>query len=382
MQIVLSKKSDVPLRQQLAEQIVFLITTGQLRAGEELPSVRALARQSKVHHNTVSEAYQDLVRRGWLTRRHGSRLVVGTSSGAPPVEPHDLDELINESIQRAKSMGYTLQALRQRVRERLLAQPPDHLLVVEQEPGLREIMQAEVRERLGWSAEGCSFEEFTNEPGLAIGAQVLVANHLVEDMKPLVSRIRPAIGIVHSRAGDQVDLIRKLQDPSIVAVVSVSESLLKTARSFLAPELGNRHTLKEIWVAHDIPISLGAADLVFCDSITLSIVRSRRKVHYRLIAADCLEHMPRLSASIDAVNWLMIPRGEVLSKLKFPTARTTHRSDRACILVVKSKKCTSPPLVDLQSRHANYLVILRDPAPRPRCISLPRFPQFPRPRLP
>jgi Bacterial regulatory proteins, gntR family len=50
MQISLSKNSDVPLRQQLAEQIVFLITTGQLRAGEELPSVRALARRVKVHH--------------------------------------------------------------------------------------------------------------------------------------------------------------------------------------------------------------------------------------------------------------------------------------------------------------------------------------------
>lgn len=291
MQIVLNKKSDVSLRQQLAEQIVFLITTGQLQAGEELPSVRTLARQNKVHHNTVSEAYQDLVRRGWLTRRHGSRLLVGTSSGAPLVKPHDLDELINESIQRAKNMGYTLQALRQRVRERLLAQPPDHLLVVEQERGLREIMQAEVRKRLGWSAEGCSFEEFTKEPGLAIGAQVLVANHLIEAVKPIVSRSRPAIGIVYSRAGEQVDQIRNLQNPSIVAVVSVSESLLKTARSFLAPEIGNRHTLKEVLVAQDTPISLGAADLIFCDSITISSVRSRRKVHYGLIAADCLEQI-------------------------------------------------------------------------------------------
>jgi DNA-binding transcriptional regulator YhcF (GntR family) len=291
MQIALSKKSDVPLRQQLAEQVVFLITTGQLRAGEELPSVRALARQSKVHHNTVSEAYQELVRRGWLTRRPGSRLVVGTTSGAPLAQQHDLDELINESIQRARNMGFTLQALRQRVRERLLAQPPDHLLVVEEELGLREIMKAETKEQLGWPAEGCSPEELTNEPGLAIGAQVLVANHLVELMKPLVPRNRPAIGIVHSRAGEHVDLIRKLQNPSIVAIVSVSESVLRTARSFLAPELGNKHILKELLVAQKTPIKLDAADLVFCDSITHSIVRSRRKVHYRLIAADCLEHI-------------------------------------------------------------------------------------------
>jgi GntR family transcriptional regulator len=128
MLISLTKNSDVPLRQQLAEQIVFLITTGQLHAGEEMPSVRALARHVEVHHNTVSEAYQDLVRRDWLTRRRGSRLTVGTHSGASLQMASNLDELINESIQRAKDMGYSLQALRARVRERLLAQPPDHIL--------------------------------------------------------------------------------------------------------------------------------------------------------------------------------------------------------------------------------------------------------------
>jgi GntR family transcriptional regulator len=105
MQISLTKDSDVPLRQQLAEQIVFLITTGQLRPGEELPSVRALARQTKIHHNTVSEAYQDLVRRNWLARNRGSRLIVGTGSGSKSKGQPSLDELINESIQRAREMA-------------------------------------------------------------------------------------------------------------------------------------------------------------------------------------------------------------------------------------------------------------------------------------
>ncbi len=291
MQITLSKNSDIPLRQQLAEQIVFLITTGQVQVGEELPSVRALARLSKVHHNTVSEAYQDLVCRGWLTRRRGSRLIVGIASGAPLVRPHDLDELINTSIQRAREMGYTLQALRQRVRERLLAQAPDHLLVVEQEPGLREIIQTEVRASLGRTVQSCSYEEFVREPGLAIGAQVLVANHLIEDIKPLIARSRPAIPILYSRVTEQFELICKLQNPSIVTLVSVSQSLLRTARSLLAPAVGRKHTLNEILVDRSVPIRLGTSDLVFCDSITVAAVRSRRKVHYRLITADCLEHI-------------------------------------------------------------------------------------------
>ena len=47
MDIRLSKESEVPLRQQLAEQIVFLITTGKLRSGQRLPSVREVARRLK-----------------------------------------------------------------------------------------------------------------------------------------------------------------------------------------------------------------------------------------------------------------------------------------------------------------------------------------------
>jgi GntR family transcriptional regulator len=291
VQIELSKDSEVPLRTQLADQIVFLIRTGQLQAGVELPSVRAFGRQIGVHHNTVSEAYQDLVGRGFLTRRRGSRLMVGAGPIASSVGRNGLDELINESIERARDMGYTLQALRLRVRERLLAQPPDHVLVVEQEPGLRDIITAEVHESSGWLAQGCSYDDFTAEPGLAIGAQVLVAKHLMESVKPHVPATRPAIGIVYSQAAEELNLLRKLHKPSIVAVVSVSELLLKTARSLLAPEIGRRHTLNLHLVVPGAPIDPGAADVVICDTVTMGKVRSRHTVRYRLVAADCLEHI-------------------------------------------------------------------------------------------
>lgn len=291
MQIALSKNSDVPLRQQLAEQIVVLITTGQLRAGEALPSVRALARQSNVHHNTVSEAYQELVRRGWLTGRRGTQLVVGTGTGAPLVKPHTLDELINETIERAKEMGYTLQALRQKVLERLMVQPPDHFLLVEPEPGLREIIRQEIIDGLGLPVESCSLEDFASESSLTIGAQVLAANHLLNDLKKLVQQSRPTIGLVYSQAAEHVELIRKLKDPSMVAVVSVSESLLRTARGLMAPAIGRKHTLNEVLVMKDAAVNLDTVDLVFCDTITVCMVRSRRKIHYRLLSSACLEHL-------------------------------------------------------------------------------------------
>ena len=103
MQIHLSRNNDVPLQEQIAEQVVFLISTGKLRAGQQLPSVRTMAVRLKIHHNTVSKAYQELVKRGWLVRRQGSRLFVEAAAGS--VEPSvksDLDGLINETIWRAR----------------------------------------------------------------------------------------------------------------------------------------------------------------------------------------------------------------------------------------------------------------------------------------
>ena len=160
MQISLSEHSEVPLQQQVAEQIVFLITTGRLRSAQQLPSVRSLARRLKIHHNTVSKAYQDLVRRGWIKGKHGGRLYVGVGKPSGVGESHaSLDELISESIQRARQMGYSLQALRERVLERLFAAPPDHILVVEDELGLRQIIAAEICSRFGKHVETCSLAE-------------------------------------------------------------------------------------------------------------------------------------------------------------------------------------------------------------------------------
>lgn len=291
MQISVSRSSDVPLRQQVAEQIVFLITSGQLQPGQQMPSVRALAQRAKLHHNTVSEAYQDLVGRGWLTRQRGKRLVVGGPVNSIPTNPASLDELINGTIVRAREMGYSLQALTACVRERLLAQPPDHILVVEHELGLRDIIRHEVSESLGFSATACSVEEFVREPGRAVGAQVFTPQHLIEQLKPLIPKNRPVVPLKYCAADEHLALVRRLQQPSVVAVVSISQSLLKTARGLLAPAIGRRHAFQEMLVTSTKRFDLKGVDLAFCDSLTIHLNTSGHKTHYRLVAPDSLEHL-------------------------------------------------------------------------------------------
>ncbi|MBI1982570.1 MAG: GntR family transcriptional regulator, partial [Acidobacteria bacterium] len=216
MDIRISKQSEVPVRRQLAEQIVYLIATEKLKPGQALPSVRELARRLKIHHNTVSHAYQELVRRTWLVWRRGSRVVVRSPAGAErPAGAQGLDDLINDVIREARKRGHSLQALRERFRARLLAEPPDHILVVDQEPGLQRLLQAEIRGSLGWPVECCAREDLARAPGLAIGALVVVPQYAIEDVEPLVPKDRFTISVAFSSADEHVERIRRLKEPSV-----------------------------------------------------------------------------------------------------------------------------------------------------------------------
>jgi DNA-binding transcriptional regulator YhcF (GntR family) len=297
MEIALSKESNVPVQQQLAAQIVFLISTGKLRPAEQLPSVRSLARRLGIHHNTVSKACSDLVSRNWLKRRRGSRLCVAPAIYLKGRETNDsLDELIDRSTERARELGYSLATVRARVAQRLALQPPDHLLVVEQDLGLRRIMQAEIGLAIRKRVAGCTAEEFLKKPELAGRAQVLVPEHAFHWMPPVVSTDWPPIRLVYSNADQMMKLVRGLKQASTIAVVSVSESVIETARGLFASAITRRHSLLEVLVRSKRSVDLRGVDVVFCDTLTLGMVNSRKKVHYRLLTAKCMREIAATSA--------------------------------------------------------------------------------------
>ncbi len=66
MEIVLSNSSELPIYQQVAGQVRAQVMDGTLRAGERLPSIRALATQLRVSAITTKRAYQDLEAQGLI----------------------------------------------------------------------------------------------------------------------------------------------------------------------------------------------------------------------------------------------------------------------------------------------------------------------------
>ena len=70
-------EKDTPLFLQLRNQVVLASARGEVKAGDRLPTIRALSEESGVNTMTVSRAYQQLKAEGYLRtdRRGGSVLI-------------------------------------------------------------------------------------------------------------------------------------------------------------------------------------------------------------------------------------------------------------------------------------------------------------------
>lgn len=64
-------RSPTPLYEQIAARVRMAIAAGELVAGANLPSVRALSKELRVNPATVVQAYRDLASDGFVDLRHG-----------------------------------------------------------------------------------------------------------------------------------------------------------------------------------------------------------------------------------------------------------------------------------------------------------------------
>ena len=83
MLMQLDFSSDVPIYRQIRDQLVLGIASGDLNAGDKLPTIRALANEIGVNVMTVNKSYQILKQEGFITAdRRGGTVVSGQGSEA------------------------------------------------------------------------------------------------------------------------------------------------------------------------------------------------------------------------------------------------------------------------------------------------------------
>ena len=82
MQIHISSGDGVPIYLQIVNQVKYLVASGRLSPGEELPPIRALAERLLINPNTVARAYRELETAGVVTKRRTAGTYV-SDAGSP-----------------------------------------------------------------------------------------------------------------------------------------------------------------------------------------------------------------------------------------------------------------------------------------------------------
>jgi GntR family transcriptional regulator len=106
--------SAVPAYRQIADAIRALLVNRDLNPGERLPTVRRLAIDLAVHHNTVAEAYRLLSDEGWLDlkRRRGATVLERVAPNATAKERGALRQRLRGLVAEMRTAGVSLDAIR------------------------------------------------------------------------------------------------------------------------------------------------------------------------------------------------------------------------------------------------------------------------------
>ena len=85
MLLKLDFSSDVPIYQQIRDQVVVAIASGQLVPGDKLPTIRTLAEEAGINMMTASKEYQLLKTEGYITtgRRDGAIVRIPAEGTTP-----------------------------------------------------------------------------------------------------------------------------------------------------------------------------------------------------------------------------------------------------------------------------------------------------------
>lgn len=118
MDIIISNTSGVPIYEQIEEQIKSQIMTGELSAGDALPSMRVLAKELRISVITTKRAYEDLERDGFIES------VVGKGSFVKGVNAeimrentlYAIEELLDKAADRAVMGKVSLEEMQEMLR--------------------------------------------------------------------------------------------------------------------------------------------------------------------------------------------------------------------------------------------------------------------------
>ncbi len=107
MRIIINNSSMIPIYEQIMDQIKKMISHGDLKVNDPLPSVRALAKELKISALTVKKAYDNLEAEGFTTTIHGKGTYVSSINQDILLEEtkKEIEKLLEKAIIKARQSG-------------------------------------------------------------------------------------------------------------------------------------------------------------------------------------------------------------------------------------------------------------------------------------
>jgi GntR family transcriptional regulator len=128
VQIHITPNDGVPIYLQIVNQIKYLVASGRLKPGEELPPIRVLAERLLINPNTVARAYRELEMLGLVTKKRTAGTFV-SDAGSPLARRERLRILtqrIDALIAEARQMDITIEEVVELILKRDLALESHH----------------------------------------------------------------------------------------------------------------------------------------------------------------------------------------------------------------------------------------------------------------
>ena len=120
MQIHISANDGLPIYLQIVKQVKYLVASGRLKPGEEMPPIRILAERLRINPNTVARAYRELEVDGVVTKRRTAGTYV-SDAGSPLARRERLRILAERAdalLAEARQMNVTLEEVVELLRQR------------------------------------------------------------------------------------------------------------------------------------------------------------------------------------------------------------------------------------------------------------------------
>lgn len=113
MDIVISNSNPKPIYEQITDQIKNKVITGELEAGDALPSMRLLAKELHISVITTKRAYADLERDGFIETVAGKGCFVAAKNAdfLREEQLRKAEEVLQKAVDIAKRGGITLAEL-------------------------------------------------------------------------------------------------------------------------------------------------------------------------------------------------------------------------------------------------------------------------------